>query len=133
MMKPPSLKDMKRKELRKLARSYGLEVNSEMGRKELFSMILKQMKEESVIAPKSKEELIVDFVKSMVEIDEKIEPYKEHKKDLKKLYKNNSWLDAKEQKRALKAYKLLKDKENLSSLMQYCEEIQSQTGLGEEE
>ena len=129
---PPSLKDMKRKELRKLARTYGLEIDKEMKRKELIKLILHKMKEETIDIPRTKEELIVDFIKSMVSIDEAIEPYKEQRKDLKKQYKENSWLDAKEQKRALKAYRLLKDKENLDALLKYCQEIQSQTGLGEE-
>jgi len=130
---PPRLNDMKRKELRKLARTYGLEVNKEMKRKELIKMILAKMKEETIDAPRTKEELIVDFIKSMVSIDEAIEPYKEQRKDLKKEYKDNGWLDAKEQKRALKAYRLLKDKENLDALLKYCQEIQSQTGLGEDD
>ena len=129
---PPRLNEMKRSELRKLARTYDLEVNKEMKRKELVKLILNKMKEENIDSPRTKEELIVAFIKSMVSIDEAIEPYKEQRKDLKKQYKDNSWLNAQEQKRALKAYRLLKDKENLDALIQYCQEIQSQTGLGDE-
>lgn len=132
MTKPPRLNEMKRKELRKLARTYGLEVNKEMKRNELVRLILNKMKEDNIDKPRTKEELIVDFIKSMVAIEEAIEPYKEQRKDLKKQYKDNSWLDAKEQKRALKAYRLLKDKENLDALLKYCDEIRQETGLGEE-
>lgn len=129
---PPRLNEMKRSELRKLARTYDLEVNKEMKRKELVKLILNKMKEENIDSPRTKGELIVSFIKSMVSIDEAIEPYKEQRKDLKKEYKDNDWLNALEQKRALKAYRLLKDKENLDALIQYCQEIQSQTGLGDE-
>jgi hypothetical protein len=126
----PKLKEMNRKELRKLARTYGIEVNKEMKGKELRQLIKKAMN--NIDTPRSKEELIVDFIKSMVAIEEAMEPYKEQRKELKKQYKDNEWLDAKEQKRAIKAYKLLKDRENLDSLIEYCKEIHKQTGLGEE-
>lgn len=126
----PKLKDMNRKELRKLARTYKIKVNKEMKRKELRKLIQKAMK--NIDTPRNKEELIVDFIKSMVAIQEAIEPYKEQRKELKKQYRDNEWLDSKEQKRAIKAYQLLKDGENIDSLVKYCQEIHQQTGLGKE-
>ncbi|HEC72059.1 MAG: hypothetical protein ACTSW7_00935 [Candidatus Thorarchaeota archaeon] len=130
-MATPKLKELARKELRKLADEYGLDISEEMKKKDIRKLIKKKMKD-GVEPPRSKDELIIDFIKSMVAIEEAIEPYKEQKKDLKKQYKENSWLDAKEQKRALQALRLLKNGENIDALVKYYQEIQQQTGIGED-
>ena len=44
----------------------------------------------------SKEERIVDYIKSIAAIEEAIEPFKEQKKALKTNYVENGWLDKEE-------------------------------------
>jgi hypothetical protein len=58
--------------------------------------------------PKSKEERIRDFVKSMQAIDQAIQPYKEQRTDLKKNYVDNVWLSKEEMKYVTKCYNLAK-------------------------
>jgi len=129
---PESLADLSRSQLRKLAKSYKIKVSQEMKRKDLRKLILNKMKNET-LKPRTKEELVVDFIKSMYEIDKAIEPYKEQRKELKKEYKENNWLDSKEQRRAIKAFRLLKDRENIKTLVEYYNELSERTGLGQEE
>ena len=57
----------------------------------------------------TKEERIVDYIKSVSAIDEALEPFKEQKKALKTNYVENGWLNKDEIKMAMKAYKMIKD------------------------
>ena len=72
---------------------------------------------------KTKEEHLKDFIKSMATIDDSIRPYREQKTDLKKSYADNNYLSRSEQKIAMKAYKLLKEKTDMAQLDQFFEKI----------
>ena len=64
----------------------------------------------------TKEERIVDYIKSVSSIDEALEPFKEQKRDLKTNYVENGWLDKDEIKLAMKAYRMIKDETDLDQL-----------------
>ena len=72
---------------------------------------------------KTKQERVKDFIKSMAAIDDNIKPYREQKTDLKKSYVDNNYLTRNEQKIALKAYRLLKDKVDMAQLDQFLDQI----------
>lgn len=74
---------------------------------------------------KTKEEYLKDFIKSMATIDESIKPYREQKSDLKKSYADNNYLTRSEQKVAMKAYRLLKDKTDMAQLDQFFDKIKA--------
>ena len=71
----------------------------------------------------TKEERIVDYIKSIASIDEALEPFKEQKKALKTNYVENGWLDKEEIKMAMKAYKMIKDDVDLDQLMDFYETV----------
>ena len=71
----------------------------------------------------TKEERIVDYIKSIAAIEEAIEPFKEQKKSLKTNYVENGWLDKEEIKLAMKAYKMLKDDVDLDQLTDFYETV----------
>jgi len=71
----------------------------------------------------TKEERIVDYIKSVAAIDEALEPFKEQKKALKTNYVENNWLDKDEIKMAMKAYKMIKDDIDLDQLMDFYETV----------
>ncbi len=81
---------------------------------------------------KTKEERLKDFIKSMATIDESILPFKEQKTDLKKSYADNNYLSRAEQKIALKAYRLIKDKTDFAQLDQFFEKIKEMKVVSEE-
>ena len=74
---------------------------------------------------KSKEERMKDFVKSLNAIEECIEPYKEQRKDLKKEYVENGWLDKKDMKTLIKALRLVKDDTDVEELLKVYENLKS--------
>jgi len=71
----------------------------------------------------TKEERIVDYIKSVSSIDEALEPFKEQKKALKTNYVENGWLNKDEIKMAMKAYKMIKDDIDLDQLMDFYETV----------
>lgn len=65
---------------------------------------------------KTKEDRVRDFVKSLVAIEQAIQPFKDQKTDLKKSYVANNWLSKDDIKMALKAYRLMKDETDMTEL-----------------
>lgn len=68
--------------------------------------------------PKSKEEHMKDFVKSMISIEQAIQPYKDQRSDLRKNYVENGFLSKEEMKNVMRAYRLMKDQTDFSQLEQ---------------
>lgn len=55
----------------------------------------------------SKEEYAVQYIKSLKAVEEEMEPYLEHKRDLRKSYIENGWLDRNELWSAVKAWRFI--------------------------
>jgi len=81
---------------------------------------------------KTKEERLKEYIKSMAALDESIRPFKEQKTDLKKSYADNNYLTRGEQKIAMKAYRLIKDKTDFAQLDQFFEKIKDMKIVSEE-
>ena len=58
--------------------------------------------------PKSREERIKDFVRSMAAVDQAMQPFREQKIDLKRNYVENQWLSREDMKYVTKAYNFAK-------------------------
>tara|TARA_R110000824_G_scaffold72996_2_gene186019 strand:+ start:9955 stop:10212 length:258 start_codon:yes stop_codon:yes gene_type:complete len=71
----------------------------------------------------TKEERIVDYIKSVSAIEDAITPFREQKRALKTNYVDNGWLDKDEIKLAMKAYKMIKDDIDLDQLMDFYETV----------
>lgn len=56
---------------------------------------------------KTKQELAVDYIKSLKAVEEEMEPYLEHKRDLRKSYIENGWLNRQEIWAAVKAFRFI--------------------------
>lgn len=130
---PQKLVDIKKKsELQALADKYGIKYDDTTKKGRLRRLIAVALeKEASNIdeTPRTKDQLIADFIRSVSTIEGQIEPYKDQLKDLKKSYKENNWLTAKEQSRALKAFALVKKKEDIDELVKCFHGIKSETGM----
>jgi|TARA_R100000152_G_C6779793_1_gene211801 flagellar biosynthesis/type III secretory pathway chaperone len=66
---------------------------------------------------------ITEYIRSMKELEEAMEPYKEQKRELRQEYKENGWLSKEEISMAVKAYRLLKDETDLEQLMDFYETL----------
>lgn len=76
-----------------------------------------------VVAPikvdTKKEEKIVDYIKSIKELEDTMEPFKEQKRDLKKNYVENGWLTKDEISAAVKAFRLMKGDTDLDQMRDF--------------
>jgi hypothetical protein len=64
---------------------------------------------------------VKEYIRSMVAIEEAMEPYKEQKRDLRAEYKENGWLNTDEIRAAVKAYRLFKDNVNIDEVVENFE------------
>ena len=63
-----------------------------------------------------KELMLVEYIKSLKELEDAMEPYKEQRRDLKKSYQERGWLTRDEISLAVKAYRLMKSGDDLDDL-----------------
>jgi hypothetical protein len=71
-----------------------------------------------------KENRITNYIKSMVTIEEAMEPYKEQKRALKGNYVENGWLSKEEISIAVKAYRMVKDDTDIDQLLDFYAHVQ---------
>ena len=64
---------------------------------------------------------VKEYIRSLVAIEEAMEPYKEQKRDLRTEYRENGWLNTDEIRAAVKAYRLFKDNVNIDEVVENCE------------
>ena len=64
---------------------------------------------------------VKEYIRSMVAIEEAMEPYKEQKRDLRAEYKENGWLNTDEIRAAFKAYRLFKDNVSIDEVVENFE------------
>ena len=64
---------------------------------------------------------VKEYIRSMVAIEEAMEPYKEQKRDLRAEYKENGWVNTDEIRAAVKAYRLFKDNVNIDEVVENFE------------
>ena len=72
---------------------------------------------------------VKEYIRSMVAIEEAMEPYKEQKRDLRKEYFENDWLTKEEMRLAVKAFRLLQQDTDLEQLTEYFEKFSKKMGV----
>ena len=72
---------------------------------------------------KDKEKHMKEYITSIKTIEEAMEPYKEQKRDLRKEYDENGWLNKDEQRLAIRAYRLLKEDVDIGELIDMYEAL----------
>ena len=82
------------------------------------------------MSDQKKEDYVVDFIKAFKAIEDEMEPYKEHKRDLRKNYVQNGWLTGNELRQAVRAYRMLAKDDDIDQFTNYFEEIKKMvTGI----
>ena len=77
---------------------------------------------------KKKEEYVVDFIKAFKAVEDEMEPFKEHRRDLKKNYVENGWLTKDELKFAVRAYRMLKTDEDFDYFTEIYDKVSKSIG-----
>ena len=78
---------------------------------------------------RTKEEYVVDFIKSFDENERAMEPFKDHRRDLRKNYVENGWLSKDEMKQAVRAYRMLQQDEDFSTLQDIYDRLSKSLGI----
>jgi hypothetical protein len=76
----------------------------------------------------SKEEYAISYLKSLIAIEQAIEPYKEQKKELRKEYIENGWLTRHDIWSAIKAFRLYEQDADMDDLNDMFETVEKQFG-----
>ena len=76
------------------------------------------------------EEYVVEYIKAFKAIEDEMEPYKEHKRDLRKNYVQNGWLTKDELRQAVRAYRMLKNGDNIGQFADYYDNISKKISGG---
>jgi hypothetical protein len=71
----------------------------------------------------TKEDHVQNYVKALDQTLRAMEPFREHLKDLKRSYVENEWLSRAEMSAVLKAYRSLKNDEDLGEIQHYVDVI----------
>jgi hypothetical protein len=77
----------------------------------------------------TKEELIARYAKALDEVDRAMEPFREHKKELKQSYLENGWLTKDEMSMVLKAYRMMRSEEDLGEIQHYIDMIRKNVSV----
>jgi len=72
---------------------------------------------------KTKQEYIGNFIRALAQVEAEMLPYQEHRRDLRKSYVQNGWLSKEELSAATKAYRRLKNDEDLEQLLDMYEKV----------
>ena len=72
---------------------------------------------------KTSQEYAIDFIRAFADTEAEILPFKEHLKDLKKNYIENGWLTKEEVRLAVRAYRMLKQDEDIAQLATFYDKL----------
>ena len=64
---------------------------------------------------------VKEYIRSLVAIEDAMEPYKEQKRDLRTEFRENGWLRTDENRAAVKAYRLFKDNVDIDEVVENFE------------
>ena len=70
-----------------------------------------------------KKRYVKEYIRSLNAIEEAMEPYKEHKRDIRKNYAQNGWLTKDEMRQAVRAYRMVKQGDNIDQFTEYFNKI----------
>ncbi len=75
---------------------------------EIFENVVEIHAEENEPEATSKEQKMVEYVRSLKALEDAMEPYKEQKRELKQEFKEQGWLTGDEISMTVKAYRMMK-------------------------
>ena len=66
---------------------------------------------------------VVEFIKAFKAVEDEMEPYKEHKRDLRKNYVQNGWLSKDELRQAVRAFRMLQKGDDITQFTEYFDQL----------
>ena len=74
-------------------------------------------------------EYVVEYIKAIKAVEDEMEPYKEHKRDLRKNYAQNGWLTKNEMRQAVRAYRMLEKGDDINELTDFFDQLSKKAGV----
>jgi len=81
-----------------------------------------------IMSDLTSKEYVVEYIKALKAIEDEMEPYKEHKRDLKTSYAQNGWLTRDDMRQAVRAYRMLKKGDDIDQFTEYFDQINKKLG-----
>ena len=76
------------------------------------------------------ENYVTEYIKALKAIEDEMEPYKEHKRDLRKNYAQNGWLTRDDMRQAVRAYRMLRKGDDITQFTEYYNSLNKKlTGI----
>lgn len=72
---------------------------------------------------------VVEFIKAFKAVEDEMEPFKEHKRDLRKNYVQNGWLSKDEMRQAVRAYRMLSKGDNIDQFSDFFDQLSKNVGV----
>lgn len=74
------------------------------------------------------QEYVVEYIKALKAVEDEMEPFKEHKRDLRKNYVQNGWLTKDEMRQAVRAYRMLNKGDNIDQFADFFDQLTKKVG-----
>ena len=75
-----------------------------------------------------KQEKMIEYIRSLRELEDAMEPFKEQKRELKAEFKEQGWLTAEEISLTVKAYRMMTAEVDMEQLLSIYEGLMTRTG-----
>jgi len=75
------------------------------------------------MSDKTKAQHVAEYIQSVAAIEECMRPFREQRKELRKNYLENNWLDKDDVSLAMKAFRMLEQKVNFEDLSEIYENL----------
>tara|TARA_Y100001937_G_scaffold128199_1_gene202958 strand:+ start:1198 stop:1443 length:246 start_codon:yes stop_codon:yes gene_type:complete len=72
---------------------------------------------------------VVEFIKAFKAVEDEMEPFKEHKRDLRKNYVQNGWLTKDEMRQAVRAFRMLSKGDNIDQFSEFFDQLSKNVGV----
>ena len=96
---------------------------------EIFENVVEIHAEENDEEVSTKEQKMLEYVRSLKALEDSMEPFKEQKRELKKDFKEQGWLTGDEISMTVKAYRMMKTKDfDFDEFTQVYESLTKMTG-----
>jgi hypothetical protein len=80
------------------------------------------------MSDKTTEEHIVEFIRAFKAVEDEMEPYKEHRRDLKKSYVEDGRISKDELRFAVRAYRMMKSGDDFDEFTSVYEKLSKSIG-----
>ena len=72
---------------------------------------------------------VVEFIKAFKAVEDEMEPFKEHKRDLRKNYVQNGWLTKDEMRQDVRAFRMLSKGDNIDQFSEFFDQLSKNVGV----